>query len=176
MIKELRTQHRNIIQMSFNGFKNNEIAERLSLTQATISGILRSPLGQAYMGGLHDKSKENTLDVRKQLISMNSSALAAFERILSPHEKAPYSVQFNTARDILDRNGFKPTDKINIDMTLQSKSDQEIEAEINALTNSIAKAAAITEVIAEKTTTETSEPSEVFTDLVDQTIDCFPPR
>ncbi len=142
MLKELRNQHRTIIQMAFSGFKNKEIAERLSMTESTISGILRSPLGQAYMGGLHDKSKENTLDVRKQLISMNSAALASFERILSPSGKAPYAVQFNTAKDILDRNGFKPTDKINIDLTLKAKSDQEIDAEINALTNSIARAKA----------------------------------
>lgn len=140
MLKELRTQHRTIIQMSFSGFKNNEIAERLTMSESTISGILRSPLGQAYMGGLHDKSKENTLDVRKKLISMNSDALSAFERILSPTGKAPYAVQFNTAKDILDRNGFKPTDKINIDLTLKAKSDQELDAEINALTNSIARA------------------------------------
>ncbi len=126
--------------MAFSGFKNCEIAERLSMSESTISGILRSPLGQAYMGGLHDKSKENTLDVRKQLISMNSKALSAFDRILNPAGKAPYAVQFNTAKDILDRNGFKPTDKINIDMTLQAKSDEEIDAEINALANSIARA------------------------------------
>jgi len=153
MIKELRNQHRTIIQMAFSGFKNCEIAERLSMAESTISGILRSPLGQAYMGGLHDKSKENTLDVRKQLISMNSSALSAFERILSPSGKAPYAVQFNTAKDILDRNGFKPTDKINIDMTLQSKSDEEIDAEINALANSIATAK-IAEVEAEEVEAE----------------------
>jgi len=143
MIKELRTQHRTIIQMSFSGFKNQEIAERLDMAQSTISSILRSPLAQAYMGGLHDKSKENTLDVRKQLISMNSSALSAFERILDPIHKAPYNVQFSTAKDILDRNGFKPTDKINIDLTLQAKSDEEIDAEINALTNSIAVASVV---------------------------------
>lgn len=126
--------------MSFSGFKNHEIAEKLGMSQATISSILHSPLGKAYLDGLHDKSRENTLDVRKQLISMNSSALAAFERILNPAERAPHNVQANVAKDILDRNGFKPTDKINIDMTLQAKSDAEINAEINALTNSIAAA------------------------------------
>lgn len=155
MIKELKTQHRTIIQMSFSGFKNNEIAEKLGMAQSTISSILRSPLGNAYMGGLHDKAKENTLDVRKQLISMNSSALAAFERILSPAHKAPYNVQFSTAKDILDRNGFKPTDKINIDMTLQAKSDDEIDAEITAMQNSIARATST--AVAEKVTQEIAQ-------------------
>jgi len=195
MIKELKTQHRTIIQMSFNGFKNQEIAERLSMAETTISNILRSPLGQAYMGGLHDKSKEATLDVRKKLISMNSSALDAFERILQPANKAPYNVQFSTAKDILDRNGFKPTDKINIDMTLQAKSDAEIDAEINALTESIAKAKKTTELDelskANESIDLTIDPSLDSLDILDsldtsedlqdeidsaESIDCFPPR
>lgn len=187
--------------MAFSGFKNREIAERLSMSECTISGILRSPLGQAYMGGLHDKSKENTLDVRKQLIAMNSSALDAFTRILSPAGKAPYAVQFNTAKDILDRNGFKPTDKINIDMTLQSKSDDEIDAEINALKNSIARAAAtaataatatavaeqaddVAEPSSSNTFTDSSEGSSISlsplsqltTELAQDSIDSFPPK
>jgi len=160
--------------MSFSGFKNNEIAEKLDMAQSTISSILRSPLGQAYMGGLHDKSKENTLDVRKQLISMNTNALAAFSRILEPKTNAPYNVQFNTAKDILDRNGFKPTDKINIDLTLQAKSDKEIDAEINALTNSIAMAKASN--VAEPEQSESTEPLEEPLTLDNQTVDSFPPK
>ena len=62
MLKELKAQHRNIIQMSFNGFKNNEIAEKLSMSQGTISTILRSPLGQAYLNGLHDRVKEQSTE------------------------------------------------------------------------------------------------------------------
>jgi len=163
MIKTLRTQHRNIIQMSFNGFRNHEIAERLSMTEPTISQIINSPLGQAYLGGLNDRAKENTLDVRKQLISMNSAALSTFERILNPASpKVPYNVQYNTAKDILDRNGFKPTDKVNIDLTLQTKTDEEIEAEITALTNSIEAAKHLDKVIPSNQSETIEESSESF--------------
>ena len=89
--------------MSFNGFTNREIAERTGKTESTISSVLRSPLGQAYLNGLHDTAKENTLDVRKKLISMNAQALSAFDRILKPTSKAPYNVQFSKAKDILER-------------------------------------------------------------------------
>jgi len=133
MLKELRAQHRNIIQMSFNGFKNNDIAEKTGMTAATISGIIRSPLGQAYLNGLHDRVQEQTLDVRKKLISMNKDALDAFERLLDPKTKAPHSVQYNTAKDILDRNGYKAPDKLSVDMNIQNKSDEEIDAEIAAM-------------------------------------------
>ena len=103
------------------------------MTAATISGIIRSPLGQAYLNGLHDRVQEQTLDVRKKLIRMNKSALDAFERLLDPKEKAPHSVQYNTARDILDRNGYKAPDKLSVDMNIQNKSDEEIDAEIKAM-------------------------------------------
>ena len=129
--------------MSFNGFKAPEIADRLEMSTITVSNVLRSPLGKAYMEGLTDKMKDATLDVRKELVSMNKHALNTFKRLLDPAEKAPASVQFNTAKDLLDRTGFKAADKLNIDMTFQTKSDAEIDAEIEALENSINKTQAI---------------------------------
>ena len=139
MLKELRTQHRTIIQMIFSGYKNNEIAERLEMTATTVSQIIRSPLGQAYLEGLQDKAQEATLDVRKKLVSLNSGALNTLERLLNPSEKAPHSVQLTAAKDVLDRTGYKAPDRLHVDMTMQTKTDQEIDAEIDAMQQSIAK-------------------------------------
>lgn len=139
-LKELKSQHRNIIQMSFNGYTNNEIAERLGMAPSTISIILRSPLGQAYMNGLQDRAQEATLDVRKKLVSLNTEALKTIERLLNPREKAPHSVQFSAAKDVLDRTGYKAPDRLNIDMTLQTKTDEELDAEISAMEASINRA------------------------------------
>ncbi len=137
MLKELRTNHRTIIQMKFSGFTNNEIAEKTGMAPATVSQIIRSPLGEAYLNGLQDRAKEDILDVRKKLISLNKDALKTFERLIDPKTKAPHSVQYNTAKDILDRNGYKAPDKYVIDMTLSTKTDEEIDAEINALETAI---------------------------------------
>jgi DNA-binding MarR family transcriptional regulator len=139
MLKELRTQHRTIIQMVFSGFTNNEIAERLEMSPSSVSAIIRSPLGQAYLEGLNDKAQEDTLDVRKKLTSLNKSALATFERLLDPRQKAPHAVQATIAKDVLDRNGYKPPDKLNVNLALATKTDAEIDAEINALEDSIKK-------------------------------------
>lgn len=109
------------------------------MSPSTVSSIINSPLGQAYLGGLNDRAKENTLDVRKKLVSLNKSALDAIQNILDPKYKAPHSVQLNAAKDVLDRNGYKPPDKINIDMTLTAKTDAEIDAEIAAMEQSINK-------------------------------------
>jgi predicted transcriptional regulator len=144
MLKELRSQHRNIIQMSFNGYSNNEIAERLGMAHTTVSTILRSPLGQAYLNGLQDRAHEATLDVRKKLVSLNKAALETFTRLLDPKEKkVPHSVQFNAAKDVLDRNGYKAPDRLNIDMTLQTKTDEELDAEIAAIEASIKRTTGI---------------------------------
>jgi len=139
MLKELRTQHRTIIQMAFNGYKNKDIAERMEMSDCTVSQIIRSPLGQAYLEGLQDKSQEATLDVRKKLVSMNKSALSVLERIMNPAEKAPHSVQLTAAKDVLDRTGYKAPDRLHVDMTMTTKTDQEIESEILAMQESINK-------------------------------------
>lgn len=142
MLKELKSQHRNIIQMSFNGYSNNEIAERLGMAHTTVSTILRSPLGQAYLNGLQDRAHEATLDVRKKLVSLNRAALDTFEHLLDSRSRkaVPASVQFNAAKDVLDRNGYKAPDRLNIDMTLQTKTDEELDAEIAAIEASMNKA------------------------------------
>jgi predicted transcriptional regulator len=139
MLKELKSQHRNIIQMAFNGYKNQEIAERLGMAQSSVSIILRSPLGQAYLNGLQDRAHEAILDVRKKLVSLNKSALDTFTHLLnaSSRKAVPASVQFNAAKDVLDRNGYKAPDRLNIDMTLQTKTDEELDAEIAAIEEAI---------------------------------------
>ena len=88
MLKELRTNHRTIIQMKFSGFTNNEIAEKTGMAPATVSQIIRSPLGEAYLNGLQDRAKEDILDVRKKLVSLNKDALKTFERLIDPEHGA----------------------------------------------------------------------------------------
>lgn len=166
MLKNLKTQHRSIIQMSFNGFKNNEIAEKHSLTQSTISTILNSALGKAYLNGLHDRVQEQTLDVRKKLIGMNASALDAISNILDPETKAPFNVQLTAAKDVLDRNGYKPTDKYEIDVNSQ-KSDEEIDAEINAMENAINRSQTAEVDAANESFADSNEEAEVILPIVD---------
>lgn len=168
MFKELRSQHRNIVQMSFNGFKNTEIAEKTELSLATVSNVLRSPLGKAYLNGLIDRAQENTLDVRKKLISLNKDAINTIERILDPKVKAPFNVQLTAAKDVLDRNGYKPSDKFEIDV-FSHKTDDEIEAEIRAMEAAIAR-----NQLTNENTSATKPLSETFfrktSDLTDNSL------
>ena len=137
MLKSLKAHHRNIVQMAFNGFSAKEIAEKLDISTITVSNVLNSPLGKAYQDGLMDKMKDVTIDVRKELVSMNKSALVTLNRLMDPKNKMPGAVQLGAAKDVLDRSGYKAPDKFTIDMTMQTKSDAEIDAEIAALEASI---------------------------------------
>jgi len=139
MLKQLKAHHRNIVQMSFNGFSAKEISDQLGVATVTVSNVLRSPLGKAYMNGLTDKMKDATIDVRKELVGMNKEALNTIRRLMDPKTKAPAAVQLSSAKDVLDRSGYKAPDKLDINLGMHVKTDQEIDAEIAALEVSIKK-------------------------------------
>ena len=110
-INELRTNHREVARLSFQGFKTTEIAMQTGLALSTVQGILRDPLCKSYIQGLQDKADTNVIDVRKKLISLNDSAVDVIKDIMSKDSNAPASVQLNAAKDVLDRNGYKAPEK-----------------------------------------------------------------
>lgn len=133
MLKDLKTHHREVGRLSFQGYKPNEIAKRTEMKLATVYTILRDPMCKSYISGLMDKADEVSLDVREKLVTMNNSALEAIEDILDKDSKAPHSVILNAAKDVLDRNGYKPPDKTQINLDIHNKSDEELDAQIIAL-------------------------------------------
>lgn len=167
MLKELKAHHRNIIQMSFNGYSAGEISERIGVSTITVSQVINSPMGKAYLNGLSDRATEATIDVRKELISMNKEALKTLNRLLDPKQKAPASVQLGAAKDVLDRSGFKAPDKINLDMTFQNKSDAEIDAEIAALEGSINKTQYVQEKLPDDFEAEAESDIEIDSEFND---------
>jgi nucleotide-binding universal stress UspA family protein len=154
--------------MSFNGYSAKEIAEKLDISTITVSNVLNSPLGKAYQEGLMDKMKDVTIDVRKELVSMNKAALAALNRLMDPKNKMPGAVQLGAAKDVLDRSGYKAPDKFTIDMTMQTKSDAEIDAEIAALEASIER---VQIPVASEIITEIEEPITEFEELNNEEIE-----
>lgn len=134
----LKTKHRQIARLSFEGLKPADIASRSGVGLATVYKILRDPICKGYISGLSDQVDKTSLSVRERLMNLNQSALDTFEYILSSDSKAPYTVQATVGKDVLDRTGFKAPDKIDINHTLQGKSDDEIDAQIAALEGQIA--------------------------------------
>jgi len=112
MIKELKTKHREIARLHFEGVSSADIANRLDLNIKTIYTILKDPLCKAFISGLQDKADANAINVRKTLSKMNLSALNVMKDILDPNiEGVPYSVRADIAKNVLDRTGHKAVEK-----------------------------------------------------------------
>lgn len=107
MLKQLKTYHREIARLSFQGFNTAEIANRLDTGSQAVGRILRDPLCKSFLAGLMDKADDQVINVRKKLLDLNPKALGAFDDILDKDSSAPASVILNAAKDILDRNGYK---------------------------------------------------------------------
>lgn len=111
MLAKLRTQHKTIAQLHVAGVRTGEIADEVGMTMTTVQKILNDALCIAYVKTLQDKAEDVVIDVRKRLANMNSAALDVIEDLLID-EKAPRNIALAAAKDVLDRNGYKPTDNI----------------------------------------------------------------
>ena len=133
MLKELRPRHREMARLSFQGFEAAEIAQRLGNSVDTVRRTLRDPLCKGFIDGLMDRADEDVVDVRKRLVSMNAMALDAFDRILKEGTEAPFAVQFNAAKDLMDRNGYKAPSVHEVNHKISQIPDDELDAKIKAM-------------------------------------------
>ncbi|MCP3683277.1 MAG: sigma-70 family RNA polymerase sigma factor [bacterium] len=140
MLNNLKTKHREIARLSFGGLTPADIAKQTNIGMNTVYKILRDPICQAYIGGLGDKVDETVLSVRERLMNLNASTLDRFEEIMGKESKAPHSVIASVGKDVLDRTGYKAPDRIDINHTLQHKSDEEIDAQIEAAMENVKSA------------------------------------
>ena len=133
MLKALKVKHREIARLSFEGFGPSDIQAKTGINLQSVYKILNDPICQSYINGLGDQVDKASLSVRERLMKLNANALEAFEDILSKDSKAPYSVQASVGKDILDRTGHAAPKEANVNLTLQGKSDDEIDAQIAML-------------------------------------------
>lgn len=122
MLKELKQRHRDVARLSFEGENISSIAQRLSLTPNTVSGILRDPLCQAYIQSLQDRADDYVVDVRKKLSQMTANAVDVLNR-LTTSEGVSDAVALRASQDILDRSGFKPVNRQEVVTAHLTKED-----------------------------------------------------
>lgn len=111
MLNTLRTHHKEIVRLSFQGMKPADIALKLEAKLQTVYKILRDPLAQGYLEGLQDKADDIVLDVRSKLAEMNKPALEGLLEIVEGGEGISRPVQLSAIKDVLDRNGHKPVER-----------------------------------------------------------------
>jgi len=123
MLQELKSQHREIVRLTFEGYKTAEIAGMLSISDANVRQTRQDPLFKAALAMLQDKADNDVVDVRKRLVELNGKALDALEDCMD--QDLSQSVKLSAAKDVLDRNGYAP--KTAIDHTHLHITAQELE-------------------------------------------------
>lgn len=121
MLEELKSHHREVARLKFEGYKPAEIADQMGMPISSVRLILKDPLCKALVQKLGDQADEQVIDVRKRLAEMNVYALDVIENILrDEYGHVPANTQLNAAKDVLDRTGYQAvqrTENIHAHMT-----------------------------------------------------------
>lgn len=83
--------------------KQKDIASMIGVNQETVSRWVHND---------KDFISEYTMAVRQRL---NAASAKAYQTMVKLLESKNPSIQYAAARDILDRAGYKPTDKLQVD-------------------------------------------------------------
>ena len=110
MLQKLKTQHREIARLRFEGKKSAEIASLMDMRVETVRQILRDPICQAAIERLNLSADDNAIDVRKRLSELNAKALDTIEECMD--QDLSQAVRLSAAKDVLDRNGYAPRQAI----------------------------------------------------------------
>lgn len=82
-IKEIQGRQREIIRLHLEGLKNTQIAERLSVTTATVSNTLNSQPVVEIMAKLQEKADEKVIDNHEALMEWVPKAIECHAEILT---------------------------------------------------------------------------------------------
>lgn len=105
MLKDLRSNHREIARLTHQGIKPSEISERLGINIGTVYLIRRDPLFKQALAKLDDEADKEIIDVRKRLAEMSLKAVDRLDNLLDSYDD---KVSLSASKDVLDRAGYKP--------------------------------------------------------------------
>lgn len=105
MLKDLKSNHREIARLTHQGIKPTEIAERIGMDVGTVYLIRRDPLFKQALAKLDDEADEEIIDVRKKLAEMSIKAVDKLDNLIDSHDD---KVSLKASTDVLDRAGYKP--------------------------------------------------------------------
>lgn len=115
-IAELRDRHYRMIELSFLGYSEVNIAEILGVTKQNVSDVLNSQLAKDHIEVLRAQRDAETVDIAKQIKELAPEALRLMrlslvrenQRLINDPDATMDRLHFNAAQDILDRSGFQP--------------------------------------------------------------------
>lgn len=102
-LNELKTQHREVARLTFEGYKPTEIADRLEMPISTVYGIRHDPLFKQEVERLNDLADSEVVDVRRRLAGMTVKAVTRLDELLDSESE---KIRLDVAKDVLDRSGY----------------------------------------------------------------------
>lgn len=121
-LKRLRARHHLIIALAAQGMDQKEIAQRLQITEVTVSYTLNSDLGQQRLAVLLGEAEVDTIDLIKEFAELAPVALEVLEEILV-NPAAKDADRKSIATDLLDRAGFGVKRELGVSLHLVDDED-----------------------------------------------------
>lgn len=113
-LKYIKPRHQEIARRLVLGQTQQQISEQLGITPAWLSRIVHDPLFKLQYNRLVAQREATMMDVREQLEEIAPDALDTMVKIMY-NPKNP-TLQFNAAKDILDRAGFGAVQKSQVNV------------------------------------------------------------
>lgn len=110
-VKRLSPVHKQIIALSAAGLKNAEIAETVGKSYAWVSTILNHPEAKRLRNELSSELVSGLLLDTQELIQAHTREAVDTVIHIMRHASKEH-IQLQAAKDILDRGGFKPVERV----------------------------------------------------------------
>lgn len=108
----LKPRHLQMILMSASGYKNQEIAAQMHMTEARVSVILNHPDARMLLSQLVSYSAENLLDIRTRISAHAGEALDTVLHVM--RNTRDDRVRSNTGFELLKMAGYGAAQKVEV--------------------------------------------------------------
>jgi len=103
-VQHMWERHHEIVRMTLLGMSPTHIAEKLHITNQTVSNTLNSKIVRDKLQILRAERDASSVDVASAIKNLAPKCIEAIDGILT-REGVSDAVRLNAAKDILDRNG-----------------------------------------------------------------------
>jgi len=112
-IQNMWERHHEIVRLTLLGHAPKDIAERLKITPQTVSITLNSKIVRDKLEIMRAQRDAASVSVAQAIQDLAPKAIAMVDKILESELGAVSpAVQLGAAKDILDRSGHKPAEKV----------------------------------------------------------------
>ena len=132
---KMSERHHQIIRYNLLGYKNNQIAEKLNITAASVGVVLNSSIVQIKREQLRGAQDKKTVDIMNDINEILPAAVLLLKNIVNEGEMSKdtpqASLQAKVSKDLLGIAGYSPVNKSesrNLNMALTT---DEVESMVN---------------------------------------------